>query len=91
MSETRNLTIHFPQTNKSGIVIIRDGIALLKMNDWKITKQLADAEKKMGKNVAWNEQQKAMVELFPGKNAAEIENIITAELRRQGAKYAGTV
>jgi hypothetical protein len=90
MSETRNLTINFPQTGKSGLVMIRDGIAILKMNDAKVTRRLCDAEKKLGKNVAWDEKLRAMVEAFPGKTALEIDNILTAELRRHGAKYAGT-
>lgn len=57
--------------------------AILKINDPRSMRDLVKLEKKAGNNnIIYNEQQKFIIERFPGKNRKEVTQIIVKQLNK---------
>jgi hypothetical protein len=68
-------------TPHKGIIYIKDGIAILRCEDWRVAKQMFDAESKdPNAKIRWDEKKKVMLEFFPSQKEADIVTELKARI-----------
>lgn len=67
-----------------GFVIVRDGSAMISIQQPAIIKQLYEAEKKCGRDVFYEGSRNIMVEHYKGKTKDEIVAKLTKEIKKMG-------
>ena len=86
----RNVTLYFPAIKMYGNVTITDGAAIFKMNDWTKAHELYMSHVKdktaEALKIHWDQESKAMVQLFPMKSEAEVLSLIKQELHKAKVK-----
>jgi hypothetical protein len=82
---TSSITVDFASKGMKhhGVIYVQDGIAILKIDDWKVTKAMYDAESKdPNAKITWDAKRKVMIEFFPSQTEAQI----VAELKLRVGK-----
>lgn len=75
------ITKTFKYGTITGIIEIEEGIAILRTNNFRVTKSMFDKSVADGKpNLFYDYKHNAMIEKYPGKTAIEIAALIETDL-----------
>jgi hypothetical protein len=83
---TIKLKLRSPQGKiVDGIVIVRDGQAVVNLSDVQLTKQLCEAERKAGADVFYNSSRNLFIREYPKMKKDEIVDKLVKEMKKIGA------
>ena len=84
--KTIKLKLRSPQGKIiDGIVIVRDGQAMVNLSDVQLTKQLCEAERKAGAEVFYNASRNLFIREYPKMSRDAIVDKLVKEMKKVGA------
>jgi hypothetical protein len=81
MTSTLQISFSIRGVNQTGVIYVKDGLAILQTNDWRVAKQMFDEESKDEKaKVSWDSKRRVMLEFFASQKEADIVTELKARL-----------